>query len=188
MLRHNLSISLIIPASDLISVALWKHFASAYSQEHPWPGNPNEKLAYQAPTIPPELLPELIPSLESPRGLLLTSLTLRNIELNRADWVSGLSRLANLAILQVHRCPGFSNQVVRGWSDRAVQNSEFAHLRILEVVDEKDEFTFESLKFISQLTALQVCQLSGRTFTPKCLLEAGRHGWKRLCEHGNENM
>jgi len=179
---------LIHPASDLISVALWKHFASAYSQEYPWPGSLNEKLAYQTPTIPPELLPELMPSLGCPRGLLLTSLILRNIELTRAEWVGGLSKLDNLAILQVHRCPGFSNQVVRGWSDRAVQNGEFAHLRVFEVVDEEDEFTFESLKFMSQFTALKVCQLSGRTFTPKSLVEAERHGWKQLCEHGNENM
>jgi hypothetical protein len=170
--------------SKLFSVALWKHFASTYSQEHPWPGDHKEYLSYQTPMIPPSLLPELTAQLTSPRGLLLTSLTLRNVELTRARWVN-LSQLDNLANFQVNGSVGFSDQVIRAWADRAIQNQAFAHLQVLVVADE-DEITLESLRFLSQLVSLKICQLSGHAFSSKRhLVDAEKYGWKRLCEHQN---
>lgn len=178
----------LITPSNLLTVSLWKHFASAYGQGNLWPDSsaPN---SYQTPIIPPAMLHELIPAaLRSPRGRLLTSLALRNVELSRAQWIS-ICNLDNLAILQVYGSSHytFDSQVARAWGDRA-KDGAFQCLRVLEMDNEDDGCPFELLVSLSNIKSLQVILWSGRNITTSSVVAVEKYGWKQLCEHPNEDQ
>jgi hypothetical protein len=182
---------------SLLSVALWKEFASAYYQEYPvgpvTPGHlKNETPDFQT-LFPPDIFAEVIPTAltsrrgTSPRGQILIALALRNVELSRAEWM-GISKLDSLVILQVHGSlkHSFEAPIVRAWGDRAIESDAFSKLRVLELADE-DGIPFESLTNFSKIKSLQVILWSGRNVTPSSVTEIEKYGWKQLCEHRIED-
>lgn len=175
-------------------MALWKHFAIAYSDECPWTGD----IYIPVPISEPDVLFDLIPgAIGSPRGLFWTMLTLvskasasfgmeePSMDLSRAQWVQ-LTDLDNLAILRIHGAFGGSlvDQVVRAWAHRSVVDGAFSRLRMLVLADQ-DTLTMASLLELTKIKSLAVVSWSGRAITRKSVKAVGNYGWKLAKEEEN---
>ncbi|KAE9978545.1 hypothetical protein BLS_000478 [Venturia inaequalis] len=185
--------------SNLLSVALWKHFATAYSDEYPWTGD-----VYTAvPILELDVLFDLIPgALGSPGGFFLTSLSLvsnkrrrpdpgfdreiydvdePSVELTRAQWVQ-ITTLDNLAVLKIHGSFGASlvDQVVRAWAHRSIVDGALSRLQVLALLDQ-DTLTLASLLELAKVKSLAVVQWGRRDITG--VERFGQYGWKLVDDH-----
>lgn len=175
-------------------MALWKHFATAYSDEYPWTGD----VHVAVPITETEVLFDLIPgAIGSPGGLFLTSLSLVSKESNRPDpgfdretfetdepsteisrgqWVQ-LATLDNLAVLKIHGSYGGSlvDQVVRAWAHRSVLAGALSRLQVLGLIDQ-DSLSLASLLELIKISSLAVVQWSGKAITSAKSFEG--YGWK----------
>lgn len=176
---------------------MWKQFAIAYSDEYPWTGDILNAVPISEKDW--DVLFDLIPAIESPGGLFLTSLALFSRERRRADpgfdldtfdveessmWLSraqwvALSGLDNLAVLKIHGSFGgsFVDQVVRAWAHRSTANGALSRLQALGMHNQ-DALTIVSLLELAKIRSLAVVQWNGRAITKESIKIVGEYGWK----------
>ncbi|TLD20142.1 cbs domain-containing protein [Venturia nashicola] len=184
----------VLVKNNLLSVAVWKHFATAYSDEYPWTGD----FYTPSPITETDVLFDLIPeAIGSPGGLFLTNLTLvseerrradpgfhrdtfhveeSSMELSRAQWMQ-ITTLDNLAILELHGsfCDSLVDHVVRAWAHRAVFDGAFSRLRALGLINQYS-LTSASLLELAKIKSLVVVKWSGTAIAIGKSI--GDYGWK----------
>ena len=140
--------------SQLKNIVIWQAFAAAYQAE-----KIRSLLSYSdAPAVPPDLLLEALPYLQSSPFETITLLTLFDVDLTCSGWLQ-IGRLSSLGALVVAETIGtgssLDNRVIRAWALNAEEMGLFCSLRLL-IISQSVAYPDSALMHLRQLPKLTV--------------------------------